>query len=120
MNERDNAYALDGIGEGSLRQFILGKSWLGWTIVLAIVSMYIYALCLFVESAEIASSNDNTDLVCTWKCPQDQDECKYKADLDWKGWAVFAILMAAHLLKDIINGSKMIVLSAKERQDHRG
>ena len=44
--------------------------------------------------------------------------CDDNADDDWQGWAAFALLMAAHLLKDLIKGSRMIALSSKQRHDH--
>jgi len=59
------------------------------------------------------------DLVYSYKCPRDQDECDDTSDLTWQGWLVFAILMIAHLAKDIINGTKMIILSAKARHSSR-
>mmetsp|Transcript_40046 Transcript_40046/g.68319 ORF Transcript_40046/g.68319 Transcript_40046/m.68319 type:complete len:268 (-) Transcript_40046:79-882(-) len=73
-------------------------------------------LFIFVEGAEFDLADDNTDLVYTWKCPRDQIECDNKADLTGTGWMVFGFLMATHLLKDIINGCKMIALASKERQ----
>ena len=42
-------------------------------------------------------------------------ECEDKADLTWQGWMIFGILMVAHLLKDLINGFKMIVHATKPR-----
>ena len=53
-------------------------------------------------------------------------KCSYSASLaiislssfvlkNWRGWVCFGILMTAHLLKDIVNGSKLIVLSGKQR-----
>ena len=39
---------------------------------------------------------------------------------DWKGWLAFAILMLLHLLKDAINGIKMIKYSAKGRHSRFG
>mmetsp|Transcript_28723 Transcript_28723/g.59660 ORF Transcript_28723/g.59660 Transcript_28723/m.59660 type:complete len:162 (-) Transcript_28723:143-628(-) len=48
-----------------------------------------------------------------WKCPRDKVECDNKADLTIAGWVIFGILMASHLLRDLVNGSKMIVLCAE-------
>ena len=59
------------------------------------------------------------DLVYSYKCPRDQDECGDISDLTWQWWLVFAILMIAHLAKDIINGTKMIIFSAKARHSSR-
>ena len=35
--------------------------------------------------------------------------------VDWQGWLAFAILMLLHLLKDTINGIKMLRYSIKQR-----
>ena len=74
-------------------------------------------LFVFVQGAEVDLSDDNVDLIYSWKCTRDQDECRDTSDLNWRGWTVFGVLMATHLLKDLINGIKMIVLSAKERHE---
>ena len=46
-------------------------------------------------------------------------ECDDNDDLNEQGWTAFALLMAAHLLKDLIKGSKMVLLSSKQRHDHK-
>jgi len=115
MSNRNTKYALDMIGDDSVYQFFLGKSLVGWVIVLCTIIAQMWMLFLFVQGAEIDLSNDNTDLVYTWKCSRDQDECRDTGDLTWQGWVAFAILMVAHVLKDIINGSRMVVLSGKDR-----
>ena len=57
-------------------------------------------------------------MMYTWKCTRDKETCFDTSDLDWKGWLAFAVLMAAHLLKDGISGIKMINYSAKQRHQH--
>ena len=104
--DRDDTYALEMIGNDSVYQFFLSKSWLGWAFALATMGVQIWMLFQFVKGAEFNLPDDNSDQVYTWVCPRDKAECENKADLDWQGWAVFVILMAAHLLKDIINGGK--------------
>jgi len=116
--DKDTKYALEMIGHDSVYKFFLGNSWIGWAIFLLTIFSQMWMLFLFVEGAEIDLSNDKTDLVYTWKCPRDQDECRDTADLDWQGWLAFTILMVAHLLKDVINGSKMVILSGKARHDN--
>lgn len=70
---------------------------------------------MFAQGSEKDWASDKSDLVYTWKCPRDQAKCTDRGDLDWQGWLAFVILMVVHLLKDVINGGKLIVLSAKER-----
>ncbi len=112
---KDRVHALHTIGADSVYRFFLGTSWPGWILALATMTTQVLMLFVFVVGAEVDWTTDQTDLVYTQKCPRDQDECKNTNDLDWKGWAAFAVLMAAYLLKDIIKGAKMVVLSAKER-----
>jgi len=113
--ERDNKYALDAIGNDSVYMFFLGTSWWGWGFALTTLTCQIAILYVFVLGSEFDLTNDISDLVYTFRCPKDTDSCGDTSDLDWRGWLAFAILMGAHLLKDMINGSKMIVLSAKKR-----
>ena len=91
----------------------------GWVIVLVTVAAQIAMLLIFVESSEIDVSNDKIDLAYIWQCTRDQDECTYTSDLTWRGWLAFAVLMAAYLLKDTINGVKLILLSTKQRNNHK-
>ncbi|KAL7554398.1 hypothetical protein ACHAWF_017845, partial [Thalassiosira exigua] len=112
---KDKKYALETMGDDSVYQFFLGKSITGWIIVLATMACQIGMLFVFVEGSEVNLADDRVDLVYTYKCPRDQEECDNTSDLTWRGWLVFAILMVAHLAKDVINGTKMIILSAKAR-----
>jgi len=36
-------------------------------------------------------------------------------DVTWEGWTAYSVLMVVHLLTDVVNGSKLIVLSGKGR-----
>jgi len=117
LTNRDVRYALETLGEGSVYQFFLGVSIFGWIIALATLAAQLGMLFVFVKGAVIDLSDDNVDLIYSWKCNRDKMDCRNTSDLDWQGWTVFAVLMATHLLKDIINGTKMVILSAKERHD---
>jgi len=117
VTNRDKKYALSTLGDGSVYQFFLGTSITGWIIVLLTLATQVGMLFVFVEGAEVDLADDNVDLIYSWKCSRDQDDCRDTSDLTWRGWTVFGVLMATHLLKDLINGIKMIVLSAKERHE---
>ena len=117
VTNRDKKYALSTLGDGSVYQFFLGTSITGWIIVLLTLATQVGMLFVFVEGAEVDLSDDNIDLIYSWKCSRDQDDCRDTSDLSWRGWTVFGVLMATHLLKDLVNGIKMIVLSAKERHE---
>ena len=113
--DRDEKYALESLGDGSVYQFFTPGR--GWAIVLLTLATQLGMLFIFVEAAEIDLSDDNVDLIYSWKCNRDQIDCRDTSDLDWRGWTVFGILMATHLLVDIINGVKLVILSAKQRHD---
>ena len=112
---RDDKYHLEQIGKGSVYQFFAGKSVSGWCIVLLTIGVQFWLLSFFVEGSEIDLSDDKVDVVYTWKCPRDDEECFPTKDLNALGWIGFAVLVGAHVLADVINGGRMIVLSAKER-----
>jgi len=120
MPEIGSRTALKIIGGDSIYQFILGKSWFGWIIVLVTFGAQLWMLFVFVEGAEFSPIKDS-DVPYLWKCPPDQDTCTNTSDLGNSGWAVFTISMGAHLLKDIVNEIKLIVSSARERHNyHQG
>ncbi|KAL7549178.1 hypothetical protein ACHAWF_012449, partial [Thalassiosira exigua] len=108
MSTRDEEYALDTLGEGSLYQFFLGTSLWGWLIVLATMGVQMWLLFVFVEGAEIDVTDDKVDFVYSYQCPRDGVQ----------GWISFGILMAAHLSKDIISGIKLLLFSRKQRHTH--
>ena len=118
-NNKDEKYALDTIGKDSVYSFYLGKSWPGWVITLAVTAVQIAALFMFVRAAVKDFTSDRSDFQYSWKCPRNSIECTDESDLDWQGWALFVILMAAHVLKDIINGLKLLILCGKRRHGRR-
>ncbi|EJK53387.1 hypothetical protein THAOC_27192 [Thalassiosira oceanica] len=104
---RDEKYALETVGIESVYSFLLAESKLAWLIALGTIVL------------QVCVSDDLSDFIYTWKCPRDSLDCDDWGDLDSTGWAVFVLLMVAFLLKDLINGIKMIAYSAKERHTLR-
>ena len=115
LTERDHKYALENLGEDSVYRFFLGTSKWGWSIFIATMITQIAILSIFVGGSKRDFSDSKVDMEYTWKCTRDRDECFDTSDLDWKGWLAFVVLMAAHMLKDGINGLKMIKHSGKQR-----
>mmetsp|Transcript_11263 Transcript_11263/g.23652 ORF Transcript_11263/g.23652 Transcript_11263/m.23652 type:complete len:950 (-) Transcript_11263:56-2905(-) len=113
MKRRAKNYTVDKMGERSVYSFFLGKNWCGWMIALAILGVQLWVLFVFVIGAEQDLSDDKSDFMFTWKCFRDEEMCSNDANLDATGWIIFGILMTSHLLPDIINGTKMVVLSGK-------
>jgi len=113
--KRDEIYQIAQIGKGSVYQFFAGHSVCGWCIVLITVGAQFWLLSIFVKGSEINLSDDKVDVVYTWKCTRDNEICDDMDNLEWNGWVGFAVLVGVHLLTDVINGGRMIVLSAKER-----
>ncbi|KAL3817140.1 hypothetical protein ACHAXA_009041 [Cyclostephanos tholiformis] len=109
-------YASDKLCSDSVYHFFLGKSVCGWLIVLSTIAVQFWLLFIFVKASEKNLSDDKVDVVYTWKCTRDKEICVNTKDLDWEGWLACAVVMLAHLLVDVINGVKMIMLSAKEKQ----
>ena len=70
---------------------------------MAVMAVQIAALVMFVNAAVKDFSNEQSDFKYSWKCPRNSTECTNESDLDSRGWMLFAILMAAHLLKDILS-----------------
>merc|ERR1711957_19510 len=116
--DTDSRYAIDVIGDDSVYQLFLGNSILGWIVTLGTVYAQGWLLWTFVKAAEIDLSDDRSDLVYTYMCPRDNPECRNTGDLTEEGWIAFAILMGANILKDIIDGGKLIILSGKRRNSH--
>jgi len=114
-NERDGKYALEVIGEDSVYQFFLGKSVVGWVIAMATMVAQLWMNYLFVQASEVDLSDDRSDLAYTWMCPRDAHECNDTGDLSHRGWVALAILLVTHVMKDIINGLKLVVFSGKHR-----
>ena len=116
---RDKKYALDRIGEGTVYRFLLTSSYLGWIITLLTIFVQFFILVPFIMAADFDLLNDKSDVAYTWKCSRDNIVCEDKGDLNGLGWWIFAILMAAFLLGDIINGAMLIVFSAKAKHSFR-
>ena len=86
MINRDSKFALEVIGEDSVYQFVLGKSWLAWGVVVGVIASQIGILFIFVKGAEIDITDENSDLVYSWECIRDHDDCKNMSDVNWRGW----------------------------------
>ena len=117
--ERDHKYALETLGNESTNTFFLGKSWLGWVFGLKQIIIQFWIFLVFVDSSEYNLSDSNVAVQYTWKCTLDNDDCFNTSDLTWQGWLAFCLLTGCYLPNDVINGLKMIILSAKKRHSHR-
>ena len=94
---------LETIGEDSVYRFYMTNKKRAWGVAVAVMAVQIAALVMFVNAAVKDFSNEQSDFKYSWKCPRNSTECTNESDLDWRGWTLFAILMAAHLLKDILS-----------------
>ena len=86
MINRDSKSALEVIGEDSVYQFVLGKSWLAWGVAVGVIASQIGILFIFVKGAEIDITDENSDLVYSFECIRDHDACKNMSDVNWRGW----------------------------------
>ena len=110
---RDKIFALDTIGADSVYQFFLGPNYWGWAFASLIVTSQIGMLFLFTRAAEVLFDDGKSDFVYSWRCPRNKEKCEDLYEVNWRGWLSFIVLMAAHLLKDVINGVKLVILSAR-------
>jgi len=113
--DQDKKYALDSIGRDSVYSFILGKRTWCRVLALAVVVLQVVALYFFVHAAQKDFSNDSSAYAYKWKCPRDSLECEDDSDTTKVGWVIFTLLMAAHLLTDLINGMKLLIMSGQRR-----
>jgi len=112
---QDKKYARDSIGRDSVYQYILSKSKYGQVFALVVVACQVWSLSIFVMVANKDFDDDRSDYVYSWKCQKDSLDCRDDNDYSWKGWTLFVFLMAAHLLKDLINGLKLLILCGQRR-----
>jgi len=110
----DEKYAMKHLGEDSVYCFFLGDSMAGWLIALANTAAQVYMITPYIEMAEFDLSND-VDMEYTWKCNPNENQCEDTNVVTKRGWAIFIILMIVFLLKDLLSGLKMIILSGKNR-----
>ena len=93
---RDRKYALEKIGKESVYHFLLSKSLTGWFFAIVVMVLQLVALSIFVSGAERDLSDDNSDLMYTWKCVRDKVDCDDKADLDWKGCKLLIVFTISY------------------------
>ncbi len=111
--ENDRQYALESVGRDSVYSYILSKSRFAWILSLAVAAFQSWALINFVRAAPKDFTSDKSDWIYSWKCPRNSPECTDESDLNWEGWVIFTILMISHVLKDIINGMKLLLFCGK-------
>ena len=111
----DEKYALKRIGKDSVYSYFVTDKKRGWLVAFVALGIQVWLLSFFVIASETNLQDDKTDIQFTWQCPRDSDVCKDKSDLTSAGWAIFSLLMIAHLAKDMINGSQLIYHSSKVR-----
>jgi len=106
------ASTLELMGEDSVYRFFLSKNWWGWSIALLTVAAQIGMCVIFVLGSRYDFRNSLSDLKYPWQCPPDLIGCRNTIGRSWRGWLAFYFLMVAHLMKDAIKGSKLIVISS--------
>ena len=114
----DEEYALKTIGEDSVYSFFLSKSWFAWATAVAVMAIQAWILSLFVSGAEMDFGEDNSDYIYSWRCPRNSERCENTADQNLAGWIIFGILMVAHLMVDLVNGTKLFLLCARRSHSY--
>lgn len=108
--DREKEYALDLIGRDSVYRYFLSESWKGWGIALGTVAAQSALIYVFIDASEIEFSTD-VDVEYTWECPRDELQCRNTTGVTYYGWIAYALLITAHILKDVLNGLKLVALS---------
>jgi len=67
----DNTFALEIIGEDSTYSFMFSKSWVGLTIVAAVMAVQMWMLFEFMIMAQFDFENGERKFVYSFKCPRD-------------------------------------------------
>jgi len=118
--KKEKRYALDTLGRDSVYKFFFYNDLWGWGIALTVLALQLWMCFVFIGGSEYDLHDDKSDLVYTWKCPRDEENCRDTSGLGWQGWMLFIVLMVVHLLKDVVNGAKLIALSGTARsRPHR-
>lgn len=111
--------AWEAIGKESVYCFLLTDSCSGWMVSIATMFGQAATFFLFIEAAELDFGDDRKDWVYSWRCPRNSDSCEdTKHDLLY-GWIVFVVLMAVHTMPDLINGLKLLWISAVENDQKK-
>ncbi|KAL7479414.1 hypothetical protein ACHAW6_005154 [Cyclotella cf. meneghiniana] len=111
--EEEKHYALNAMGRDTVYSFFLTKFWTAWMVSLSVIAFQFAVFRYFVSAAEMNFEDEKSDFVYAWRCPRNIPVCKNDDDRTWGGWLIFGVLMATHLLKDLINGSKLVLMSTK-------
>eukprot|EP00984_Skeletonema_dohrnii_P004616 scaffold1634_cov118-Skeletonema_dohrnii-CCMP3373.AAC.14 len=115
--EEDDKYALSRIGKESVYSYFVTDMIFGWLVAFVTLGIQVGILAFFIMASEANLQDDTIDIQFTWKCPRDSDVCKNTADLTDAGWFIFSMLMVAFLVKDMINGSKLLYHSSESRHN---
>jgi len=102
----------DAIGRESVYSFFLSSSVTGW--ILAILALVAQGFCFsfFIGGSTLELDSDK-DWIYKFVCPRDTDDCRNTSDVELTGWIYFAIIIAVHLLYDLLNGLKLVWRSAR-------
>lgn len=113
--DEDKEFAWNTIGADSVYCFFLSTSWRAWIISFVVIFVQAFILYIFVGSAEMDFSDNISDFKYSWICPRNSLDCSNTADLDWRGWFIFAMVMIAFLFNDFFNGLQLLWLCTKQR-----
>lgn len=103
--------AAEIIGKDTVYKYFIEDGRRAWFLSFASVGIQLWMCFVFITGSEYDFRKDTSDLVYTWQCPRDQVDCTDSNGRDWMGWVPFCVLMATYLLKNIINGTKLVVIA---------
>jgi len=102
--------ALEAAGEESVYFFFLSDRKWGWLVTVATLFVQVAIFGLFLSAASF--DNGDGDFVYSWRCPLNTPECNDERAVGAYGWIMWAFLVTAALLDDLIRGCKLLLLSS--------
>lgn len=86
----------------------------GWLVAFVCAVIQMATLILFTLAAD--TSNEENDMEYTIACTKNSLECEYTDSRSTLGYSIFAFLLAAWLLRDIIGSVRLFLLSLWEKK----
>jgi hypothetical protein len=84
----------------------------GW-LPLEPLSCKLLFSAFFINASDF--SNDDGDFVYSFRCPLNSEGCSDEWAVSAYGWAMWLFLILASLLDDLVNGVKLVTLSASRK-----
>eukprot|EP00591_Stephanopyxis_turris_P013458 CAMPEP_0195509084 /NCGR_PEP_ID=MMETSP0794_2-20130614/2111_1 /TAXON_ID=515487 /ORGANISM="Stephanopyxis turris, Strain CCMP 815" /LENGTH=225 /DNA_ID=CAMNT_0040636207 /DNA_START=217 /DNA_END=890 /DNA_ORIENTATION=+ len=103
------------VGENSSYLFLITRSYLGRLLSLTTAILQVIIFFIFIYAAKADFTKEN-DWEYTKRCLRGSLDCTDEANVDWKAWTVFSLLMMYGPIQDITNGMLLSYKGAMSRR----